>query len=372
MKRIAIFHPVDDSYGASKILAYVIGFLSKKYICDVYIPQDNKVISGVIKNNHNVNFYEIPYLPVIHRGMYTFKGILKWLFMNIKLFFLMRKLKAQYDLIYINTLALFSVVVISKILGIKSLVHCHEYLKGSLYGRLIKKTVQQCATVIISVSNHVATYISDGKSNGYVIHNGIPDLSIKKADPLKNGFINFAMVGRVMPEKGQWFLLEALKVMPKNNLAKIKVHVYGDAPPTRKELMSKFIEDIEVAGLNNNIIVYGFDSAASEKIQQLDCCLVPSLMPDPFPTTVLEAMRASKIVIATNHGGAKEVIDSGVNGFTINQNDVEQFSLVLSNIACMSDIERELMGQNARVTYCNEYTIEQFEKRFINTLSLYL
>ena len=372
MKRIAIFHPVDDSYGASKILAYVIGFLSEKYICDVYIPKNNNVIAGMLVSYKNINFYELPSLPVIHRGMYNFKGALKWLMMNIKLFLLMRKTRGKYDLIYINTLALFSIVIIAKSLNIKSLVHCHEYLNGSLYGRLIKRTVQYCATVIVSVSNHVASYISDFKSNSHVIHNGIPDLGLQKIALLDNGFVNFAMVGRVMPEKGQWFLLEALKAMPKESLAKIKVHVYGDAPPTRKKLMSKFIEDINLARLNDTVIVYGFDPEASEKIQRLDCCLVPSLMPDPFPTTVLEAMRASKIVIATNHGGAKEVIDSGVNGFSINPNDVKQLSSVLSDVACMTVTERELMGMNARKTYSNEFTLEQFKKRFLTTLSLYL
>lgn len=372
MKRIAIFHPVDDSYGASKILAYVIDFLSEQYICDVYIPKNNKVIEGMLTNEENINFHELPSLPVIHRGMYNIKGVFKWLAMNVKLFFLMKKLRKKYDLIYINTLALFSIVVIAKLLNIKSLVHCHEYLNGSLYGQLIKKTVQRCATVIVSVSNHVASYISDFKSNSYVIHNGIPDLNIQKKEPLKNNFVNFAMVGRVMPEKGQWFLLDALKAMPKEKLAQIKVHVYGDAPPTRKELMSKFMEDITLAGLKDTVIVYGFDPEASEKIQQLDCCVVPSLMPDPFPTTVLEAMRASKIVIATNHGGAKEVIDSGVNGFSINPNDIEQLSSVLSKVACMAVAERELMGENARKTYSNGFTVEQFKKRFITTLSMYL
>ena len=38
----------------------------------------------------------------------------------------------------------------------------------------------------------------------------------------------------------------------------------------------------------------------------------------------------------------------------------------------MSVSERELMGKNARLTYSMEYTIEQFEKRFINVLSKYL
>ncbi|QLY60536.1 MULTISPECIES: glycosyltransferase family 4 protein [Citrobacter] len=372
MKRIAIFHPVDDSYGASKILAYVIGFLSKEYICDVYLPKNNKVIEGMVKGNKNVNFIEVAYLPVIHRGMYNLKGVANWLSMNIKTFNLIRKMRKKYDLIYINTLALFSISIISKLLNIKNLVHCHEFLQGSVYGRFIKKTVQQCATVIISVSKHVASYISDDRPNSYVIHNGIPDLCTFETKPINNGFVNFAMVGRIMPEKGQWFLLDALKVMPEKDLAKLKIHVYGDAPPTRKSLMLKFVDDINLAGLHETVIVYGFEPLASEKIQELDCCLVPSLMPDPFPTTVLEAMRASKIVIATNHGGAKEVIENGVNGFSINQSDAKQFSAVLSDIVCMSVSERELMGKNARLTYSMEYTIEQFEKRFINVLSKYL
>lgn len=128
----------------------------------------------------NINFYELPSLPVIHRGMYNFKGVLKWLMMRYQVVFTYEKTRGKYDLIYINTLALFSIVIIAKSLNIKSLVHCHEYLNGSLYGRLIKRTVQYCATVIVSVSNHVASYISDFKSNSHVIHNGIPDLGLQK------------------------------------------------------------------------------------------------------------------------------------------------------------------------------------------------
>lgn len=371
MKRIAIFHPVDDEYGASKILAYVVKFLSKKYTCDIYLTKNNKVIEGMV-NDENVRFIETPFLPVVHRGMYNASGLIKWIKMNVKSLLLIKKLKKEYDLIYINTVALFSLSFVCRLLNVKNLVHCHEYLQGSLYGSIIKKTIHSSASIIVSVSNHVASYIGEGSTNSYVIYNGIPDAATQNSEPLNNGYVNFALVGRIMPEKGQWFLLSAMKNIPRDVLDKIKIHVYGDAPPTRKALMSKFVDDVKSAGLEDSIIIYGFDSAASEKIKQLDCCLVPSMMPDPFPTTVLEAMRASKIVVATNHGGAKEIIEDGINGFCINKNDSQQFALVLSRIATMSVVERKRMGDNARLTYFNNFTIAQFEKRFLDVLNKYL
>jgi len=175
-----------------------------------------------------------------------------------------------------------------------------------------------------------------------------------------------------MPEKGQWFLLDALNLLEKDITDKIKIHIYGDAPPTRAYLMRDLKEKILDLHLSDLIVLHGFDSDASSKIKDVDCCLIPSLMADPFPTTVLEAMRVGKVIITTSNGGAKEIILDGVNGFIIEPNDLNEFASTLRKVASLSKQQMNLMGEAARGTFLENYTVEKFQLRFNNVIRKYI
>ena len=49
--------------------------------------------------------------------------------------------------------------------------------------------------------------------------------------------------------------------------------------------------------------------------------LVPSIWPDPCPTTALEAMACSKAVVGARSGGIPDMVDHGVNGMIVPPND---------------------------------------------------
>lgn len=370
MKRIAIFHPVDDRYGASKILAYVLSFLSKEYKCDVYIPalthEIEFTLQELIDNDANVNFIEFPCAPLVHRKMYSAKGLCGWILQNIRTFRFLMKLRKDYEIVYINTVALFSISLICRMLNIKNMVHCHEYLKGSVYGEVIRRIIRFGADNIVCVSEKVASYIGDNQKV-IVIHNGIPDVTLNMAGSTSStadDMIQFAMVGRVMPEKGQWFLCEAVKNLPDYLKKKIKIHVYGDAPPTRSHLFQEFKSLISHYQLNSVFIFHGFDPDASKKASQLDVWVIPSIMVDPFPTTVIEGLRAGKIVLTTDNGGASEIINDGVNGYLIKHGDVQYFTNLLSSFLQLSSEKRENIQRQARMTYEQSYGIEKFQDRF--------
>lgn len=370
MKRIAIFHPVDDRYGASKILAYVLSFLSKEYKCDVYVPilthEIELTLQELIGNETNVNFIEFPCAPLVHRKMYSVTGLCGWIWQNIKTFRFLMKLRKDYEIVYINTVALFSISLICRVLNIKNMVHCHEYLKGSLYGEVIRRVIRFGADKIVSVSEKVASYIGANKKV-VVIQNGIPDVTLHNAHralSTTDEMIQFAMVGRVMPEKGQWFLCEAVKNLPDYLKKKIKIHVYGDAPPTRAHLFQEFKLLISHYQLDSIFVLHGFDPDASKKASLLDVWVIPSIMVDPFPTTVIEGLRAGKVVLTTDNGGASEIIEDGVNGFLIKHGNVQYFTDLLSSFLQRSSEDRKNIQRQARMTYEQSYSIEKFQERF--------
>lgn len=376
-KTIAFFHPVDDKYGASNILAYIIRILAKDNVCHIYIPLVTGEIENTInlKENKNIKFISMQELPVIHRGMYSIRGVGKWFVSNLNTYKFLGKIKNDYDLIYINTVSLFSIAVLAKLLGKKNITHCHEYLAGSVYGKIIKFFVTKFSDEVISVSEHVNSYISNGDVKCKVVRNGVPDLMCDADNTglgLDKNYIHFSLVGRVMPEKGHWFLLNMLKDLPDEILLKLKIHVFGDSPPTRKYLMDEFKQEIIKLGLGKTVISYGFDPEAAIKIANMDVCLIPSIMADPFPTTVLEAIRAGKTVITTNHGGAKEVISHGINGYLIPPGDVEAFRTVVTNIVIQGRDRNKVIGDAARALFTESYTIEKFQERFKSVLEKFL
>ena len=101
-----------------------------------------------------------------------------------------------------------------------------------------------------------------------------------------------------------------------------------------------------------------------------DVCLVPSLIKDPFPTTVLEAMSAAKPVITTNHGGAKEAVIDQETGLLVSPNNLEELANSIVNL-----IDRKLelpqIGMNAKKQYQNKFTINHFNRNWLkfNTLN---
>lgn len=305
--------------------------------------------------------------------MYTPKGIFSWVIRNIKSMLFIFKKRNDFEFFYINTLSLFTLPLMVGFLGRKSLTHCHEFLAGSLYGKIIKYVIALSPTLVLSVSRHVDTYIKTRRNSSryLVIHNGIPDssqtMTVSDSDYLI-GKINYALVGRVMPEKGHWFLLDTLEYMSESERKKIIVHIYGDAPPTRYHLMQDFKNEINVRGLTDSIVIHGFDSNASQKIAFMDVCLVPSIMADPFPTTVLEATRCGRPVIATNHGGASEVINNEVNGLLIAPHDITSFANAINKLSNMSEVQRDSIGKMGRKNYEESFNINAYEKRFLNVV----
>ena len=171
-----------------------------------------------------------------------------------------------------------------------------------------------------------------------------------------------------MPEKGQWFTLDAIARLSPNEQKKIRLTLLGSPPPYRYNLKEELLNYIEQLQLLCQVEVHDFVGDPNDFIAISDIGLIPSIMPDPFPTTVLESLMHGKPVIVTNHGGAAEIIQTGINGITIPPNDVTSFTNAL-RFFIENSADYNVLSQNARKTYEDHLTIEQFRLRFLNAFS---
>jgi glycosyltransferase involved in cell wall biosynthesis len=182
----------------------------------------------------------------------------------------------------------------------------------------------------------------DGSHKITVIHNGIPDLFVPQ-NPLekKNVKCVVTLIGRIKPEKGIWYFLEALSLL--HNKQNLSVRIIGGPAPFGESYVEQLKNDILNLGMEIEYIQFTPD--VRRFLNETDILVVPSTGKESFPTTVLEGMSAGKPVIATNTGGAAEAIVHEESGFLISNADPNTFAVILTRLIEDEHLRKKVFGQ---------------------------
>lgn len=169
-----------------------------------------------------------------------------------------------------------------------------------------------------------------GGTNMLVIHNGV-DLSAYKADDdpavtrqerVRFGFredeIVVGMVAQFRPEKAQSDLLMAVKKMLDKGRP-IKVLLIGDG-----EAMDVVRTVAEQLGITEAVIFTGLLKDVKPALIAMDIFALTSRSVETFSNAALEAMAMSLPVVLSDIGGAREMVEHGVNGYLFPPGDVEK------------------------------------------------
>jgi len=214
--------------------------------------------------------------------------------------------------------------------------------------------------IIITPSNYIKGILHKyGVPNEKMvtIHNLF---SPKEVTSTKKTEIYFCWAGRIDKQKGIEYLIYAFAKVVRYS-PQVKLYLIGDGKDKRKiftlasqlgilrqVVFTNWVEHEEVVKL--------FSGARG--------VVIPSVYPEVFPTTMLEAMGCATPVIGTNHGGIPEIIIDGYNGFLVkpeNSNELaEKMIFLLKN-----PNEAERMGENALTTIKEKITVEAIVDRHI-------
>ncbi|GGF68857.1 glycosyltransferase family 4 protein [Wenyingzhuangia marina] len=98
-------------------------------------------------------------------------------------------------------------------------------------------------------------------------------------------------------------------------------------------------------------------------IQQADVVLLPSFA-EAFPMTWLEAMALEKKLVTSNIGWAKELMVDNETGFTVNPENIKEFSIKV--LTLLNDEGKAIqMAINARQRIVNKFDVKQSIKKNI-------
>ncbi|MFT6802686.1 MAG: glycosyltransferase involved in cell wall biosynthesis [Salibacteraceae bacterium] len=367
-KTIIVFHPSAELYGADRILVNALNAIPKEVNKRVYLFRGGPLVDFMKSHVNNVEVIIKPEMPVIYRKIFNPIGMIVFMSNWVRFLFYLRRENKKYNFAsaYVNTLSVSFLLPILAMLGIKRFVHVHEIIDTpKMVGKVTAWLSFKFANKIVCVSNAVfiglKRYVAHIDRKVEVIHNGIDAIEVVPNDS-KEG-LNFYLFGRIKPEKGQWFLIEALSLIPIDKLANSQFILMGGAVSGQEQMVEDLREKIVAAGLDNNVQIEGFSPCIASAMSDADVCLVPSIMKDPFPTTVLEAMSAAKTVITTNHGGAKEAVINNETGFLIEPNNSQQFAEVLTHVIDQKE-ELSKWGENAKNRYQEFFTTDSFNRNW--------
>lgn len=158
------------------------------------------------------------------------------------------------------------------------------------------------------------------------------------------------VVTRITPEKGIHILVEAMSELRKSHMemdVNVKLLIVG-GPYFQKdyEYLESLKREVAELGIEDSVIFTGFLSDTRVVTTLLDIILVPSIIPEACPRTIIEAMAVGRPVIATPLGGSKELV-TPETGILVPPEDPRSLSSAIRTLAEDND-QLIVMGESAR------------------------
>ena len=371
-KKILLLHSSNDLYGASKIFLQLIElFMSKDFNVHIVLPEKGKLDDFLNKKDITVSYHE---LGVLRKKYLNPLGLFNRLVTNIKAIkFLSNYIKDHsIDLVYTNTSTILCGGIAAKKNGVPSLFHIHEIPTGNkLYEFLSGKIVNSCSSKVLTVSNsvkkHWLKYIDDKKIER--IYNGIifsKTNSLIKLERDQDDFV-ITSVARIIPYKGHRYLIDIANELIKKS-TKFKFLIVGDTLPSYVSYEKSVKQKVKDLGLENHIKFLGFREDVSSILKQSDLFIHPAIAPDPLPTVLFESLHNDLPSVATNLGGAIEILDNGNNGLLIPYNDPKKAADLINEYCANTKLQKKHL-ENSKKNFKINFSSESFSKNILKEVN---
>lgn len=230
--------------------------------------------------------------------------------------------------------------------------------------KLGERTAATCADEVIVLSRNVQRYFKDAYGrdvrfipNGIERNESVPANEItRKYGLMKDGYVLF--LGRIVPEKGVHYLIEAFKQLDtdkklviaggSSDSAEYYEQIQSAAATDPRIVLTGFIEGQELAELYSNAYIY----------------VLPSDL-EGMPMSLLEAMSYGNCCLTSDIPECAEVVED--HAVTFHKSDVADLTAKLSDL--LADPSRVAELQATAVNYITQKY--NWDKVVDQTLALY-
>ena len=261
-----------------------------------------------------------------------------------------------------------------RIFGIKRVYHMHNKgISSNQSGRMNKflyRFVFEDADVIL-LSRHlyhdVESFVSESRM--HICPNGIEDdfFDIKPEFSSSEEVAKILFLSNLIISKGVFVLLEACSILQQKG-----IDFTCDFIGAEGDLNAlKFNEKVSQLQLSPKVNYLGkrFGKEKQEALLNADIFAFPTFYSkECFPLVILEAMSAGLPVVSTYEGGIHDIVEDGITGFLVPQNDANALAEKLEFFIVNKNIRKQ-MGETGRQKFENDFELYKFEDRMIEILS---
>lgn len=291
------------------------------------------------------------------------------------------RIARAYNLIYANTQKALVVGALASLISRRPLVyHLHDILSPDHFSqtnrRLAVTLANRFASLVIanSQASQAAFIAAGGRSDiTQVVYNGFePELydkpevnnpSLLRQELGLEGQFVVGNFSRLSPWKGQHVLIEALVHCPLD----VTAIFIGDALFGEHDYVKQLHERVKALGLEERVRFLGFRSNIAQLMAVCDLVAHTSTRPEPFGRVIVEAMLCKRPIVATQSGGATELVEPGINGFLVPPNAPQQLAQVITN--CRNQPEHTTtIAHHARDTASRRFHLTNINQQIAQLL----
>lgn len=369
--RILLVHSADEAYGSDRVLVSVAKYLRQTHAqVRALLPDDTS--AGWLTERLTEIGVEVRRGPLgVARRRYLNKSNLPKYVVSLST--ARRFVRAQInafdpEVVYLNTSAL----IIGAFLGRRDrwsiIWHVHEIIQHPRWLASLFRRLPLTADHVIAVSEAVFRHLcgsADSSGRVTVLRNGIAPRALHAKPSLPPLRVCFA--GRLSEWKGYRVFLDAAIELASLG-EPIEFLIAGDPLPNEQWRTGEIESAVTRRALSSQIQVIGFHSDIPELFDSVHVVVVPSILPDPLPTVVLEGMRSGCVVIAARHGGAVEMIEEGVSGFLVTPDDAGSLQQAILRVLAEPGLIDDI-GLAAWTRVASEFTTEVFWQNLSSVFS---
>ncbi len=203
-----------------------------------------------------------------------------------------------------------------------------------------------------------------------VVHDGVPRPTVLRpiiySGPYSAGLEQIqpqfqqpvlGLVGRISSWKGQHIFLRAAALV-KKRFPLVRIQIIGSAMFNEEAYEAEIRALTATLELEDAVEFLGFRSDIPEIIDGLTVLVHASITAEPFGQVIIEGMVAGKPVVATDGGGAQEIVISGETGLLVPMNDVASMAEAILFLLDNPDIALE-MGRRGQQRALEHFSIER-------------
>jgi len=195
------------------------------------------------------------------------------------------------------------------------------------------------------------------KSKIKTIYNGVDTDKYKQLDVEKNNRPIVVMVARIESLKDIKTFIYCADLVRKD-IKNVLFKLYG--PIVNEEYYQECNNLVKELALEDNFIFAGNTDSPELAYNEGDVVMLTSIS-EGFPFVVLEAMSCEKVIISSDVGGTKEVLEGF--GYVVKPKDYKEFANKAIYVLKNKKIAKE-MGNNARKRVLNGFKIEDMIENY--------